>query len=111
MSHQINVYIVKNQENLETSLQKNNIRYFKNNDFLIVHPKKFLLQTLSAANVENVVYAETDYFGGFGEQSSKFINLKENKKQYFSTINQALKLIGVKKIDNLDEFDTIGLGY
>lgn len=65
---------------------------------------------------KSIVYLTTDYFGGHGNQSAKvFMNNKKvfNQNDEFDwklkPINSALKMIGVNKLDNMDEFDTIGL--
>lgn len=62
------------------------------------------------------VYLSTDYFGGAGHQEAKlFVN---NKKEYDKSsefdwterpINTVLKMMGVSKKDQKDEFDTINL--
>lgn len=51
---------------------------------------------------------ETDYFGGFGEQSAVIFD--NGLKKPVDSINDALKIMGVKKKSGMDEFDTIGLG-
>jgi hypothetical protein len=59
---------------------------------------------------------ETDYFGGFGDQSAKLFRGDEilyegdTRNGDTSPINQSLKLMGVKRKPGMDEFDTIGLG-
>lgn len=60
---------------------------------------------------------ETDYFGGFGDQSSKLyrdnlilMNEDTRKDPDSNPINQALKMMGVKAKTGMDEFDTINLG-
>jgi hypothetical protein len=60
---------------------------------------------------------ETDYFGGFGDQSAKLyrdnnILIDEDTRtdQTTNPINQALKMMGVKAKPGMDEFDTVGLG-
>lgn len=60
-----------------------------------------------------VAYCETDYFGGFGEQTAVVWDNKEQlygQTDSYGPINSALKLIGVERETGLDEFDTIGLG-
>ena len=59
---------------------------------------------------------ETDYFGGFGDQSSKLyrdnlilMNEDTRKDPDSNPINQALKMMGVKAKTGMDEFDTINL--
>ena len=60
---------------------------------------------------------ETDYFGGFGEQSAKLyrdnnilMNEDTRTDPVSNPINQALKMMGVKAKPGMDEFDTVGLG-
>lgn len=55
----------------------------------------------------DIVFAETDYFGGAGDQSAKLIN---DETTVYERINDALSQMGVEKSDGLDEFDTVGLG-
>jgi len=59
---------------------------------------------------------ETDYFGGFGDKSSKLyrdnlilMNEDTRKDPDSNPINQALKMMGVKAKTGMDEFDTINL--
>ncbi len=58
------------------------------------------------------VYIETDYFGGCGEQLAyAFIaNRKIKAKSKYGPINEMLKLLGVEKEVDKDEFDTVNLG-
>ena len=67
-------------------------------------------------NGKTVAYVRTDYFGGCGDQSA---TVTENGKEichgntelgHASPINEALRLLGVKKTPGKDEFDTVGLG-
>ncbi len=65
---------------------------------------------------KTVAYIRTDYFGGFGDQSAiLYVNGKEiyngdTELGSGSPINEALKLLGVERSSDNDEFDTIGLG-
>lgn len=59
---------------------------------------------------------ETDYFGGFGDQSAKLyrddtilMNEDTRKDPVYNPINKALKMMGVKAKTGMDEFDTINL--
>ena len=68
-------------------------------------------QQLSAAGI--VAYIEAEFFGGDGGQSAVAWNaghrvLDPMFEQH--SINEVLKLIGVRKNDAHDEFDAIGLG-
>lgn len=66
---------------------------------------------------KTVAKVETDYFGGLGNQNAEvFINgekvLDQNDEFDHSLrpINSALKMLGVKRKEGMDEFDTVGLG-
>jgi hypothetical protein len=64
-----------------------------------------------------LAYVETDYWGGQGGQSAMaYIDGRETMAPQRSRggggpINQSLRTIGVIRNGELDEFDTIGLGY
>ena len=59
-----------------------------------------------------LIYIETDYFGGYGTQAGAFF---ENGEMKFGptdgngTVNHLLKLLGVKRHFLKDEFDTLEL--
>lgn len=66
---------------------------------------------------KTIALIRTDYFGGSGNQSAKvFMNNKKILDQddefdwKLKPINSALKLLGVRKVEGMDEFDTVGLG-
>ena len=56
---------------------------------------------------------ETDYFGSNGDQSAAVYHgdsiIMEPKTASIGPINEALRHLGVYRIPNLDEFDTLGL--
>ena len=52
---------------------------------------------------------QTDYFGGIGTQSASFYKDGVREKENI-TINEALLMLGVSPVRNLDCFDTINLG-
>jgi len=60
--------------------------------------------------------AETDYFGGAGEQSAEIFEILDGKSKSFgilsgyNPINESLRKIGVQRESGMDEFDTINLG-
>ena len=60
-----------------------------------------------------LVYLETEYFGGVGDQAAAaFSNgsvLRPTPLSGDGSINAALRMIGVVAANNLDEFDFIGL--
>ncbi len=61
-----------------------------------------------------IVHVETEYFGGFGEQSAAFYyngeKVFKGKSSTGNPIDQALKYLGVVCKEGMDEFDTVGLG-
>lgn len=68
---------------------------------------------LNASKGSIIAYFEAEYFGGEGSQCSiVFINGKKVLTELNNTnaINTALQIIGVKRNNNMDEFDSIGLG-
>ncbi|WP_125461708.1 MULTISPECIES: hypothetical protein [Rhodomicrobium] len=61
--------------------------------------------------MERYALIETDYFGGAGEQcAAVYCGLTIAMPATPDGINAALKLLGVKRKSDVDEFDTIGLG-
>ena len=61
--------------------------------------------------MERYALIETDYFGGAGEQcAAVYHGSTIEMAATMGGINAALKLLGVKRRFNMDEFDTIGLG-
>ena len=61
-----------------------------------------------------IAYVETDYFGGAGMQGAAAwvdgeARLPPTVEEH-SVVNAALRLIGLRAEDGLDEFDTLGLG-
>ena len=85
--------------------------YLSSDGFEFLSPKITKL-LLDFSDAKGLVYLETDYFGGIGEQGA--IAAKEGKIVYGPSkekrsINKALRKIGVIRILS-DEFDTIGLG-
>lgn len=63
-----------------------------------------------------LAYVETDYWGGSGGQSAmaavdgQMVREPQRSKGAGGPINSALRAIDVVKADEMDEFDTIGLG-
>lgn len=60
-----------------------------------------------------IAYVEAEYFGGVGCQNSVvWVNgaLALGPVHAENAINQALKILGVRSIDEHDEFDALGLG-
>lgn len=119
MSHNIRVYLLKREEirneKLDSILddKKSKIKFTELGEGILATTK------LSKNFMTDKTVAEisTDYFGGMGDQSA---SLYVNGKLSFSAsdqidpssepINEVLRLMGVKKKGNMDEFDTIGLG-
>ena len=96
MSHCISVIITKIPLNKEPC-------YIAPNGFCIYHRSNEVLDKISQ-NEMNYVVATTDYFGGVGEQYAEYNGMTQ------PSINTALKLLGVIRVGDLDEFDTCGLG-
>jgi hypothetical protein len=64
-----------------------------------------------------VASINTDYFGGAGSQSASvtmdgnvIYEIDDEEFPRARPINEALRLLGVRRKDDMDEFDTIGLG-
>lgn len=107
MSHCINAIVTKENAQI-TQFSK------LKQGFVILRDNKFNRKFISQLNQPYVV-VHTDYFGGAGTQSASFsynkqhINFADSAKD--GAINEALNLLGVKKISDMDLFDSIGLGY
>jgi hypothetical protein len=56
-----------------------------------------------------IALIETNYFGGIGEQSARVVHGQETPLKK-GKINQALKILGVLRTSEIDEFDVVGLG-
>lgn len=52
---------------------------------------------------------QTEYFGGMGEQYACVYKGDDIVPMKGTTINEALQLLGILKLQDLDEFDTLGL--
>lgn len=82
-------------------------------------PNGLQLLALQLSSHEPVAYAETSYFGGDGGQEAivwnrgalAFSPATEGYKQAWpnTSISQALRMIGVKAQNGMDEFDTVSL--
>jgi len=79
---------------------------------LLTNGFRSLLRTLSNGGL--LAYVETEYFGGVGGQGA--LVCREGNEimpptwQKSGTINDALKLIGLKRGSYTDEFVAVGLG-
>ncbi len=74
---------------------------------------KPMLWLAKRLGLDSIAWIETDYFGGFGEQSAiTWINGKKHRyrEQFGSNIDNAMKALGVVCEGDKDEFDTLGLG-
>lgn len=68
-----------------------------------------IIKTISSLERPEYAIILTDYFGGTGNQyANVFIN-SDNADRNVTTINQALRHLGVPAKNGKDEFDTIGL--
>lgn len=79
----------------------------------IVFPSEIALLEIikNISNSENPEYAIilTDYFGGVGNQYANVFIDSNNADRNITTINQALRHLGVLAKNGQDEFDSIGL--
>lgn len=77
-------------------------------NFRVVH---YILRKIASDSPFAII--ETDYAGGVGEQSAAVYRGEEEimppRTARTGTINEALRLIGVRRRHARDEFDTIGL--
>ncbi|SRR6266403_1017227 len=127
--HSINIVIV-DKENLQIIAEKFKVHSVKladnnHNEFFAIPIEEFnrnapivdfdehfdFDQTLKPVSEDlnaKYVIAQTDYFGGFGEQSAILVD--NNNVSHCERINVALFNLGVMKNNSLDEFDTINLG-
>ena len=79
---------------------------------LLFPNEKALARIMELISVEPLpLYAiiVTDYFGGIGDQCGNVYRGEELVDEGITTINQALKCLGVFPKRDLDEFDTLGL--
>lgn len=123
MGHCISVYLMNKSElrddKINTVLE--NTKTQDTQDIKWVELKEGILATTHIPNIRSygrgktIAKIETDYFGGPGHQTARlFVN---NKKEYDNSseinycnpINDVLKMMGVCKKNDNDEFDTIGL--
>jgi len=79
----------------------------------VFYPKEIVIAEIikrtSLSSNPRYAIIMTEYFAGMGNQyANVFINDKNGDEQV-STINQALKFLGVTAIPGKDEFDTVGL--
>lgn len=69
-----------------------------------------LMQEITDTQNPLFAFIHTDYFGGFGYQFAQLFEGYNNISDGVSTINQALKYLGVKADKTTDEFDSVNLG-
>ena len=92
----------------ETAALKNTCHY-PHLDFLTDSVICFLKGHSAGAQL---IYIETDYFGGYGTQAGVFFEngeMKYGPTDGNGTVNHLLKLLGVKRHLFKDEFDTLEL--
>lgn len=108
--HCIDVAICQDNESID-EIKRFGFGVKKYNGCAIIACKKGIRNILIRAGVKTAVFAQTDYFGGCGEQSAKLIQLDnyQDKGKRFKTINAALREMGVEKGDSFDEFEAVGL--
>ncbi len=69
-----------------------------------------LVKELTGLEAATFALIQTDYFGGTGDQWACAFTGERCETHASATINDALKVLGVVRHGNLDEFDTAGLG-
>ena len=122
MSHSIKLYIFKESSIKDLNFFKGVPHVIENGYILAPLDEKMSNQlSLDYMNDDNVeekllnictdfVWAETDYFGGMGDQDAKAWVDGKYKVLDVGSINCALKAIGVVRSEKEDEFETINLG-
>jgi hypothetical protein len=79
-----------------------------------VFPRKGIVAELVAelTGLEAATFAliQTDYFGGAGDQWACVFSGTHRDSLANATINDALRMLGVVRHGDRDEFDTVGLG-
>lgn len=114
MTHCISVVITKHNDNLKQFFPQ--IKTHNGFDVFPI-PVHFDLGMHLIMTGNDFVYANTDYFGGCGEQDAQHFSINN---KYFPThfpdntkggaINKALQLLGVTIVDGChDEFESVGL--
>jgi hypothetical protein len=68
-----------------------------------------VLKSISNEELPFFAIIQTDYFAGMGNQYASIYRYKDNIDKNAKTINQVLIHLGVKRVGQLDEFDSIGL--
>lgn len=116
MSHCISAYIAK-YDDLAPHVE-GLIRL--PHDYALV-PAMFILGNLWE-KIDKIAHVNTNYFGGAGTQGATYWENGEEKFHFYqdeydeetlfsSPINTALRMMGVVKDPDMDEFDTINLGH
>lgn len=108
--HSISVAIcLKNPKIIQRLRAQRKRLYMIYGQCVIIAPFKGIQQFLLKNDIEQVVFAYTDYFGGSGDQSARLLDLHQ-KTQLRGNINQMLSLLGVRHEPNTyDLFETVGL--
>jgi len=125
MSHCLNVLVCKNQNNLSTLIDKGyyfaveygyailSVDYehpkaIKGNKTIL--SKRTLAKELKSLGVSEYASINTDYGFGENKQSASYTDFIHPDKKC-NSINQALSLLKIRKKQNeIDLYDTIGLG-
>jgi hypothetical protein len=69
-----------------------------------------LVAELTGLEAARFALIQTEYFGGVGEQWACAFTGEHRETGAQATINDALRMLGVVRRGDLDEFDTINLG-
>jgi hypothetical protein len=116
--HSLNGVIAKDSPKLK-ALMNEHFFYAVLNGFAFIvddyrheeHGSRKKLETLlPQIGVTRFVSVFTDYFGGVGEQGAVFYDTENNIQKESDLINESLRLLGVERSNNIDEFDMCGLG-
>jgi hypothetical protein len=90
----------------------------KNESFKLIEGFEYLNdkvfnKLIELSKISRIIYIESEYFGGTGSSSCIVLengNIIYNEFQNKDAVNNGLKLLNVKKGDNIDEFEALNLG-
>lgn len=109
MTHNVNVAIVKANTTIIDQIRSKKIPHFEYNGYVLLTPFRGIKQFVKRCNIELMVFAYTDYFGGCGEQSARLLNVFKQTDFKYNSINQALTVMGVDMDGFHDCFEAVGL--
>jgi hypothetical protein len=120
--HSIRLYLINKSDLRENKIDSivdnskySNLEWFELGSGIMAIEKIPNIKEYGAG--KTIALITTDYFGGSGNQTAKvFLDNKKILDQddeidwKLNPINSALRLLGVEKMNTMDEFDTVGLG-